>query len=108
MKTLFSILMAVAFVAGTAGTVRADGAEMFGHKCAGCHGKDGKAQTSMGKKLGIKDLTEAKVQAASSDAQWEKIILEGVKADGKNVMPAFKISQAEAKDLVKTIRGLKK
>lgn len=81
---------------------------MFGHKCAGCHGKDGKAQTSMGKKLGIKDLTEAKVQAASSDAQWEKIILEGVKADGKNVMPAFKISQAEAKDLVKTIRGLKK
>ena len=109
MKTLFSMMMAVLFVAGTAGMVRADGAEMFGKKCAGCHGKDGKAETSMGKKLGIKDLTDAKVQAGSTDAQWEKIILEGVKsADGKNVMPAFKVTPEEAKALVKASRGFKK
>jgi mono/diheme cytochrome c family protein len=109
MKTLFSMMMAVLFVAGTAGMVRADGAEMFGKKCAGCHGKDGKAETSMGKKLGIKDLTDAKVQAGSTDAQWEKIILEGVKsADGKNVMPAIKVTPEEAKALVKACRGFKK
>jgi mono/diheme cytochrome c family protein len=109
MKTLLSMMMAVLFVAGMAGTVRADGAEMFGKKCAGCHGKDGKAETSMGKKLNIKSLADAKVQAASTDVQWEKIILEGVKgADGKNVMPAFKVTPEEAKDLVKACRGLKK
>jgi len=39
MKTLLAMMMAVLFVAGTAGMVRADGAEMFGKKCAGCHGK---------------------------------------------------------------------
>ena len=109
MKTLLSMMMAMIFVAGTAGVARADGAEIFGKKCAGCHGKDGKAATSMGKKLNIKDLTDAKVQAASTDAQWEKIILEGVKGDdGKSVMPAFKGSPAEAKDLVKACRSFKK
>jgi len=109
MRTLWSTMMAVIFVAGTAGMAHADGAEMFGKKCAGCHGKDGKAETSMGKKLNIKSLADAKVQAASTDAQWEKIILEGVKGtDGKNVMPAFKVSPEEAKDLVKACRGLKK
>ena len=109
MKTLLSMMMAVLFVAGMAGTVRADGAEMFGKKCAGCHGKDGKAETSMGKKLNIRSLADAKVQAASTDAQWEKIILEGVKgAEGKNVMPAFKVTPEEAKDLVKACRSLKK
>ena len=109
MKTIFSTMMAVLFVAGMASAARADGAEMFGKKCAGCHGKDGKAATSMGKKLNIKDLTDAKVQAASTDAQWEKIILEGVKgADGKNTMPAFKGTPAEAKELVKASRAFKK
>jgi mono/diheme cytochrome c family protein len=109
MKTLFSMMMAVLFVAGTAGMVRADGAEMFGKKCAGCHGKDGKGETTMGKKLKMKDLTDAKVQAAKTDAQWEKSILEGVKGeDGKVAMPATKISPEEAKNLVKVVRGLKK
>ncbi len=72
MKTLFSMMMAVLFVVGSAGMARADGAQMFGKKCAGCHGKDAKGATTMGKKLNIKDLTDAKVQAASTDAQWEK------------------------------------
>ncbi len=109
MKTILSSLMAVLFVVGMTGAARADGAETFGKKCAACHGKDGKGATSMGKKYNIKDLTDAKVQAASTDAQWEKIILEGVKgADGKNTMPAFKITPAEAKDLVKATRALKK
>jgi mono/diheme cytochrome c family protein len=109
MKAIFSTMMAVLFVAGMAGSARADGAEVFGKKCAGCHGKDGKGATSMGKKYNIKDLTDAKVQAASTDAQWEKIILEGAKGpDGKNTMPAFKGTPAEAKELVKATRALKK
>lgn len=109
MKSIFSAMMAVVFVMGMAGAARADGKELFGKRCAGCHGKDGKAQTSIGKKLNIKDLTDPKVQAGATDAQWEKIVLEGYKApDGKMVMPAIKVSPEEAKDLVKVCRSFKK
>jgi mono/diheme cytochrome c family protein len=109
MKTLISTMMAVLFAAGMAGSARADGPEMYGKKCASCHGKDGKAATAMGKKLNMKDLTDAGVQKAATDAQWEKSILEGVKnAEGKVVMPGTKISAAEAKDLVKVCRSFKK
>jgi|WetSurMetagenome_2_1015567.scaffolds.fasta_scaffold242598_2 mono/diheme cytochrome c family protein len=108
MKVILSTVFAVSFLVAVAGSARADSAEMFGKKCAGCHGKDGKAATTMGKKLNMKDLTDPKVQAAT-DAQWEKAILEGAKnADGKTVMPATKISADEAKGLVKYIRTLKK
>jgi mono/diheme cytochrome c family protein len=109
MKTLFSTMMALVFAMGAMGSAHADGKEMFGKKCAGCHGKDGKAETSMGKKLSIKDLTDPKVQAAAKDAQWEKIILEGYKgADGKMVMPATKATADEAKELVQVCRSFKK
>jgi mono/diheme cytochrome c family protein len=102
-------MIALVLAMGMAGAAHADGKEMYGKKCAGCHGKDGKAETSMGKKLNMKDLTDPKVQAASTDAQWEKIILEGAKsAEGKMVMPATKVSADEAKDLVKACRSFKK
>ena len=107
MKTALK-MMAVLFVFGTASAAMADGTEMFNKKCAGCHGKDGKASTSMGKKYGIKDLTDPAVQKAAKDADWEKLIAEGVKADGKQVMPATKASPDEIKDLVKVCRSFKK
>jgi mono/diheme cytochrome c family protein len=109
MKTILSTAMAVLFAMGMAGTVRADGTEMFGKKCASCHGKDGKAATTMGKKLNMKDLTDPKVQAAAKDAEWQKIILDGVKnAEGKMTMPATKCTPDEAKELVKVCRSFKK
>ena len=109
MKTTLFATMVVLFLACMPAAARADGAEMFDKKCAGCHGKDGKAATTMGKKLNMRDLTNAEVQKGSTDAQWEKVILEGVKgAGGKNVMPATKITPEEAKDLVKVVRKLKK
>jgi mono/diheme cytochrome c family protein len=84
--------------------------ETFAGKCAGCHGKDGKGQTTMGKKLNVKDLTDAKVQAAAKDDAWEKSITEGVKNDaGKVVMPANKgkIAPEDIKALVKVCRDFK-
>ena len=88
----------------------AGGPETYAQRCAGCHGKDGKAQTTMGKKLGIKDLTDAKVQAAAKDVDWEKAITDGAKdASGKVVMPGSKgkISPDEVKALVKVCRDFK-
>jgi mono/diheme cytochrome c family protein len=107
MKTALK-MMAVLFVFGTAGAALADGTEMYNKKCAGCHGKDGKAATSMGKKYSMKDLTDAAVQKAAKDADWEKIITEGTKVDGKQAMPATKASPDEIKDLVKVCRSFKK
>jgi mono/diheme cytochrome c family protein len=77
--------------------------------CAKCHGEDGKGQTKMGQKLGVKDFTDAKVQAAFTDDAAFKTIKEGNKdADGKTKMKAFDtLSDEEIKGLVTFVRGLK-
>ncbi len=97
MRTLFSTMMALIFVMGTASAVRADGKDLYTKKCVGCHGKDGKADTPMGKKLSMKDLSSPAVQKAATDAEWEKIILEGYKApDGMVVMYPSMVTPEEA------------
>ena len=80
------------------------------NKCAKCHGEDGKGQTKMGQKLGIRDYSDAKVQAALTDDQIAKAIKEGVKdKDGKVVMkPVEGLTDDEIKALVAKVRSLKK
>jgi mono/diheme cytochrome c family protein len=82
----------------------------WAQNCASCHGKDGSGNTTMGKKLGVKDYHDAKVQAAFSDAEAERAIKEGVKTNGKETMKPFgsKLSDADIKALVKYIRSFKK
>jgi len=110
MKTTFLAMLVALFLGCMTASARAGGAsEIFDKKCAACHGKDGKADTTMGRKLNMRDLSSPKVQESATDEYWEKVILEGVKgAGGKNVMPATKATPEEAKDLVKIVRGLKK
>jgi mono/diheme cytochrome c family protein len=110
MRTAIALLANGLFVLWLSASAMAGAPETFAQKCAGCHGKDGKAQTAMGKKLSIKDLTDAKVQAAAKDENWEKSITEGVKNDaGKVLMPANKgkISPEDTKALVKVCRDFK-
>lgn len=73
-------------------------AETFQSKCAACHGKDGKGQSDMAKKLGVKDLTVTKLPAA----EIEKVI-----ANGKGKMTPFKgkLSDAEISGLAKFVAG---
>ena len=63
-----------------------------------------------GKKLGVKDYHDAKVQAAFSDAEAERAVKEGVKTNGKETMKPFgsKLSDADIKALVAYIRSFKK
>jgi cytochrome c553 len=76
--------------------------------CAKCHGADGKGDTKMGKKLKIKDYTDAKVQAAMTDEDMFKAVKEGVKDGSKTRMkPAQGLSDEEIKGLVKVVRGFK-
>ena len=78
--------------------------------CAKCHGADGKGQTKMGQKLGVKDFTDAKVQADLKDDAATKAIKEGLKdADGKTQMKAFDtLSDDEVKALVQYVHAFKK
>jgi len=64
----------------------------------------------MGKKLGIKDYTDPKVQADLKDEAAVKAIKEGLKdKDGKVLMkPADSLSDDEIKGLVDYLRKLKK
>lgn len=82
---------------------------LWDHDCAACHGKDGKGETLMGRKLGIKDYTDPKVQKALTDADATKAIKDGVKKNGRQEMRAFgsKFNDEQVKDLVQYIRSFK-
>jgi mono/diheme cytochrome c family protein len=106
MKTVLKAAFAVlAFTLIFSTWSLADGAADFKAKCAMCHGPDGKGETAMGKKFGLKDLGSAEVQA-KSDADLHTTI-----AKGKDKMPGYEakgMSKEQIDDLVKFIRTLKK
>ena len=55
--------MAVAALSARA----ADAKATYEASCAKCHGAEGKGDTKIGQKLGVKDFTDAKVQADMKD-----------------------------------------
>jgi mono/diheme cytochrome c family protein len=87
----------------------AEAKENWDNLCAKCHGADGKGQTKIGQKLGVKDFTDAKVQADLKDDAATKALKEGLKdADGKTLMKPFDtLTDDEIKALVAYVRGLK-
>ena len=50
--------------ASTTSIYAADAKALWDTNCAQCHGKDGRADTKMGKQLSAKDLTDPKVRSA--------------------------------------------
>mgnify|MGYP003950523451 CR=1 FL=1 len=79
-------------------------------KCASCHGQTGKGDTEQGKTLKVEDMSAAKYQGKKDD-DLTKAVLDGVKMDGKEVMPAFKdsgVTADQAAALVKYTRTFKK
>ena|ERR1700759_3773350 len=109
MKKLIPIIAAT--LALSAWSVCADDAKAIYEKdCAKCHGPDGKGDTKMGKKAGVKDYTDAKVQEGMKDDQMAKAIKEGVKDGDTTKMKAFgdALSDDEIKALVAYVRTFKK
>jgi len=104
------LLLFIVTVAGLISASAGDVKENWEKVCGKCHGPDGKGDTKMGQKLGIKDLTDAKLQADLKDEQAFKSIKEGIKdSEGKIKMkPAENISDDEIKALVQYVRTLKK
>jgi len=107
-KTL--VLTIAALAAGVISVSATDVKENWEKTCAKCHGLDGKGDTKMGQKLGIKDLTDAKLQGELKDHQAFKAIKEGIKdSEGKIKMkPAEGLSDDDIKALVGHVRTLKK
>jgi mono/diheme cytochrome c family protein len=96
MKKLLAAALLALLVAPSA--YAAGAADTFQAKCAACHGKDGKGQSDMAKKLGVKDLTVTKLPVA----EIEKVI-----ANGKGKMTPWKgkLSDAENSGLAKYVAG---
>ena len=110
MKTTAKIaLTSLVLSLGTGVALAAPAADNWDNLCASCHGVDGKAQTKTGKKLKLRDYTEAKVQAELKDDAMAKAITDGVKIDGKEKMKAYKeeISGSEIQELVAYVRKFK-
>lgn len=88
----------------------ADVKENWENNCAKCHGADGKGQTKMGRQLGVKDYTDAKVQEGMKEDEMLRRTKDGLKEGSKEKMPAYKekLSEQEIKDLIAFVRTLKK
>lgn len=104
------VLMVAALMAAVVSARAADAKANWEKQCAKCHGADGKGDTKMGKKLEVKDYTDAKVQAAMKDDEMTKAITEGKKdKEGKvRMKPAENLTDDEIKALVAHVRSLKK
>ena len=109
MKKLLTLTIAI-IAASALSASAGDAKAAYEKDCAKCHGADGKGQTKMGAKLGIKDYTDAKVQAKLKDDAAMKAIKEGLKdKDGKVLMkPTEGLSDDDIKALVAYMRTFKK
>ena len=109
MNTILTIVISF-FVASAISARAADVKTNWDNNCAQCHGRDGRADTKMGRQVSAKDLTDPKIQAAFTDAKATQSIKEGVKQNGKTTMKAFggKLTDEEIKALVAYVRTLKK
>ena len=98
--------MALATLSARAGDAKA----LYDQGCAKCHGAEGKGDTKIGQKLGVKDYSTAAVQDALKDDVAFKSIKEGLKgADGSTKMKAADgIADADIKALVAYMRTFKK
>jgi cytochrome c551/c552 len=107
MKKMFIIVSIVA-TSLTVGAV--DVKPIWEKDCAKCHGVDGKGETKMGQKVGIRNMSDVKIQSEMTETNMVKAIKEGVKdKEDKTKMKAFPdLTNEETKGLVEMVRGFKK
>jgi mono/diheme cytochrome c family protein len=79
-KTMFFLtsLLLAGILLAPARSQADDAAALFKEKCAACHGEDGAAKTTAGKKMDAADLRSKHVQSLSDNEVYESI------AEGKN------------------------
>jgi mono/diheme cytochrome c family protein len=109
MKTSKITLTILALAAATMTVSAGDVGAIWEKSCQKCHGVDGKGDTKMGKKMEVKDMTDAKYQASFKDAEATKAIKEGIKDGDKTKMkPAEDVTDEDIKALVAKVRAFAK
>lgn len=109
-KKIATLVATVAITLAFTLPASAEVTELWAKHCASCHGKDGKGQTKMGLKAGVKDYTDAKVQDAFKDDEAFKAVKDGLKGKDKELMKPFaeKLTDDEIKSLIAYVRAFKK
>jgi mono/diheme cytochrome c family protein len=81
-----------------------DAASLYKTKCSACHGPEGRGDSPMGKKMGLRDFASPEVQKMSDDE------LAAIIADGKDKMPSYKksLKPGQISELVAHLRSLAK
>ncbi len=81
-----------------------DAAAIYKRQCAGCHGPDGRGQTSAGKSMKVPDLTSTTVQNQTDAQLFDEV------ARGKGRMPAYesRLGQNGVKEVVAYLRQIAK
>jgi mono/diheme cytochrome c family protein len=77
-------------------------ASIYSARCAVCHGADGKGDTAVGKKIGVRDFASPEVKKETDKELTE------ITAKGKNKMPGYEktLTEAQISGLVAYIRNL--
>lgn len=95
-------LIVTLLLSGTA--LAESGAELWSAKCKSCHGADGKANTKMGKKEDIDDLSNPGWQKRHSDEKIRNVITNGSKKNSKMKAYKDKLTAEQIDLLVQHIR----
>lgn len=112
MKNLPAILLLASVLPISSPALRAAAAtDNWAQHCASCHGDDGTGQTKMGRRLGVRDLSDAAYQKTFTDDQLFTNLKAGeTSPDGKVKMKPYGdlLADPEIKDLVGFVRTLVK
>jgi len=108
MRKLLSLMLAIPFVGflGTAARADDDSAKTYKAHCSPCHGVDGKGQTKAGQAQHVKDWTDGKTLAATTDDQAKGFLQNGIKGDdGKQRMPPAKLTDDQITAILAYVRS---
>ena len=105
MKKL-TLLAAVLLAVSAAAAGEDAGKALYGAKCAGCHGKDGKGNPAMSKMFKVEPAALDLLDKGTQDKDDNALL--GILSKGKDKMPAFggKLKDAEMGSVLAYLRGL--
>lgn len=106
MKTRLALLLSLSLA--TAAHAEDPVAEVWTAKCKSCHGPDGRAQTQMGKKEAIVDMSQPAWQQAQTNDDIREAIADGSPRNKKMKAYKNKLTPGQIDALVAYIRTFKK
>ena len=108
MKIRLALMLSLSLATAASAEEEPTTAELWTAKCKSCHGPDGKAQTQMGKKEAVVDMSQPAWQQSQTDEDIRKAIAEGSPRNKKMKAYKDKLTPQQIDALVAYIRAMKK